>query len=144
MDTAGGTPLVALTVGASRREARYLADTDTLLPDGTGSRQLVFGYVVQSTDADGDGVDLVANSLALNGGRIVAVSDGGAAALGHAALAGGNGQTVVVVINQTSLSGGICERTPEVRDKLLELVKAKHDNCHQLFAGGPGGASERR
>ena len=132
VDTAGGTPLVALTVGASRREARYLADTDTLLPDGTGSRQLVFGYVVQSTDADDDGVDLVANSLALNGGRIVAVSDGGAAALGHAALAGGNGQTVVVVINQTPLTGGICERTPEVRDKLLELVKAKHDtvtNC---------------
>ena len=87
---------------------------------------------MQSTDADSDGVDLVANSLALNGGRIVAVSDGGAAALGHAALAGGNGQTVVVVINQTPLTGGICERTPEVRDKLLELVKAKHDtvtNC---------------
>ena len=132
VDTAGGTPSVALTVGAARREARYLADTDTLLPDGTGSRQLVFGYVVQSTDADGDGVDLVADSLMLKGGRIVAVSDGGAAALGHAALAGGNGQTVVVVINQTSLTGGICERTPEVRDKLLELVKAKHDtvtNC---------------
>ena len=132
VDTAGGTPLVALTVGASRREARYLADTDTLLPDGTGSRQLVFGYVVQEGDADDNGVDLVANSLALNGGRIVAVSDGGAAALGHAALAGGNGQTVVVVIGETSLSGGICERTPQVRDKLLELVKAKHEtvtNC---------------
>ena len=132
VDTAGGTPLVALTVGASRREARYLADTDTLLPTGTGSRLLTFGYVVESTDADSDGVDLVANSLALKGGRIVAVSDGGAAALGHAALAGGNGQTVVVVINQMSLTGGICGRTPEVRDKLLELVKAKHDtvtNC---------------
>ena len=128
VDTAGGTPLVALTVGASRREAAYLADTDTLLPDGTGSRQLVFGYVVQEGDADDNGVDLVANSLALNGGRIVAVSDGGAAALGHAALAGGNGQTVVVVINQMSLSGGICERTPQVRDKLLELVKAKPGN----------------
>ena len=87
---------------------------------------------MQSTDADGDGVDLVPNSLALNGGRIVAVSDGGAAALGHAALAGGNGQTVVVVDNQTPLTGGICGRTPEVRDKLVELVKAKHDtvtNC---------------
>ena len=132
VDTAGRVPSVALTVGAARREARYLADTDTLLPDGTGSRQLVFGYVVQSTDADGDGVDLVPNSLALNGGRIVAVSDGGAAALGHAALAGGNGQTVVVVDNQTPLTGGICGRTPEVRDKLLELVKAKHNtvtNC---------------
>ena len=132
VDTAGGVPLVALTVGASRREARYLADTDTLLPDGTGSRQLVFGYVVESTDADSDGVDLVADSLALNGGRIVAVSDGGAAGIGHEALAGGNGQRVVVVDNQTPLTGGICGRTPEVRDKLVELVKAKHDtltNC---------------
>ena len=128
VDTAGGTPLVALTVGAARREARYLADTDTLLPDGTGSRQLVFGYVVQEGDADDNGVDLVANSLALNGGRIVAVSDGGAAALGHAALAGGNGQTVVVVIGETPLTGGICGRTPEVRDKLVELVKANDSN----------------
>ena len=128
VDTAGGRPAVALTVGASRREARYLADTDTLLPTGTGSRLLTFGYVVQSTDADGDGVDLVPNSLALNGGRIVAVSDGGAAALGHAALAGGNGQTVVVVDNQTPLTGGICGRTPEVRDKLVELVKANDSN----------------
>ena len=128
VDTAGGRPAVALTVGASRREAHYLADTDTLLPDGTGSRLLTFGYVVQSTDADGDGVDLVPNSLALKGGKIVAVSDGGAAALGHAALAGGNGQTVVVVDNQTPLTGGICGRTPEVRDKLVELVKANDSN----------------
>ena len=126
VDTAGGRPAVALTVGASRREARYLADTDTLLPTGTGSRLLTFGYVVQSTDADGDGVDLAPNSLALNGGRIVAVSDGGATALGHAALVGGNGQTVVNGV--TSLNGGICERTPLVRDKLVELVKAKDSN----------------
>ena len=128
VDTAGGVPSVALTVGAARRKAAYLADTDTLLPDGTGSRQLVFGYDVQSTDADDNGVDLVANSLALNGGRIVAVSDGGAAALGHAALAGGSGQTVVVVDNQTPLTGGICGRTPEVRDKLVDLVKANDSN----------------
>ena len=124
VDTAGGTPSVALTVGGVRKEVPYRS--------GTRTRQLVFGYVVESTDADSDGVDLVANSLALKGGRIVAVSDGGAAALGHAALAGGNGQTVVVVDNQTPLTGGICGRTPEVRDKLVELVKAKHDtltNC---------------
>ena len=94
----------------------------------------MFGYDVQSTDADGDGVDLVADSLMLNGGRIVAVSDGGAAALGHAALAGGNGQTVVVVDNQMSLSGGICERTPAVRDKLVELVKAKDGNVTRVTA----------
>ena len=124
VDTAGGAPSVALIVGGVRKEAAYRS--------GTRTRQLVFGYVVESTDADSDGVDLVANSLALNGGKIVAVSDGGAAALGHAALAGGSGQTVVVVDNQTPLAGGICERTPAVRDKLVELVKAKHDtvtNC---------------
>ena len=124
VDTAGGTPSVALTVGGVRKEVPYRS--------GTRTRQLVFGYVVESTDADSDGVDLVANSLALKGGRIVAVSDGGAAGIGHEALAGGNGQRVVVVDNQTPLTGGICERTPEVRDKLVELVKAKHNtvtNC---------------
>ena len=120
VDTAGGTPSVALTVGGVRKEAAYRS--------GTRTRQLVFGYVVESTDADSDGVDLVANSLALKGGRIVAVSDGGAAGIGHEALAGGNGQRVVVVDNQTPLTGGICERTPEVRDKLVELVKAKDAN----------------
>ena len=81
VDSTGGTPSVTLTVGTAQRTAEYRR--------GTGSRQLVFGYTVASGDSDSNGVDLVANSLALNGGTIAGVSDNGAAALGHAALAGG-------------------------------------------------------
>ena len=126
VDTAGGVPSVALTVGAARREARYLGGTDTLLPTGTGSRLLTFGYVVQAGDADGDGVDLVANSLALNGGRIVAVSDGGAGALGHEALSGGSGRTVVNVSG--GVTGGICGRTPAVAAAIVDRVRADEGN----------------
>ena len=86
VDTAGGTPSVALTVGTERKTAAWLG--------GSGSRAPVFRYTVQAADTDIDGVDLVADSLALNGGTILGVSDGGAAALGHAALAGGTGRRV--------------------------------------------------
>ena len=84
----------------------------------------------------------------LNGGRIVAVSDGGAAALGHAALAGGNGQTVVVVINQTSLNGGICERTPAGARQAGGAGQGEGQQCQQLLgcydhaSGGSGGDAQ--
>ena len=118
VDTAGGTPSVALTVGAGSRTAGYLRGSDT--------RVLTFGYTVQAADMDADGVDLAADSLALNGGTIVGVSDGRAAALGHAALAGGNGQTVNV-----AGTGGICDRTLQVRDAIVAAVTAASD-CSQV------------
>ena len=85
VDTTGGTPSVALTVGTARKSAAWRG--------GSGSRALVFRYTAKSTDTDTDGVDLVADSLALNGGTILGVSDGGAAAPGHEALAGRDGPT---------------------------------------------------
>ena len=121
VDIAGGTPSVALTVGAGSRTAGYLRGSDT--------RVLTFGYTVQAADLDADGVDLAADSLALNGGRIVAVSDGGAAALGHAALAGGSGRTVNV-----AGTGGICDRTPAVQSAILERVRAA-ENDDSLLCG---------
>ena len=115
VETAGGTPSVTLTVGTASRVALYLG--------GSGARALIFDYVVQAADRDTDGVDLVADSLALNGGTIVAVFNRVAAALGHAALAGGNGRWV----NR----GGICDRTPAVRDAIVAAVTAASD-CSQV------------
>ena len=112
VDTTGGTPSVTLDVGGASTAARYR--------DGSGSRALTFGYVVQETDTDLDGVDVVANSLALNGGEIAAVSDGGAAALGHEALAGGNGQTANGL--GSPVTGGVCSRTPAVAAAIVERV----------------------
>ena len=118
VDKSGGTPSVTLNVGGALRAAGYL--------DGSGSRALTFGYDVQQTDTDSDGVDVEANSLALNGGEIAAVSDGGAAALGHEALAGGDGQTA----NGRGLpvTGGVCSRTPAVAAAIVERVRADESN----------------
>ena len=119
VDVTGGTPSVALTVGAGARTAGYLR--------GSGTRVLTFGYTVQAADLDADGVDLVADSLALNGGSIVAVSDGGAAALGHAALAGESGRAVNGAGTPT-VAGGICDRTSAVQSAILERVRAAEND----------------
>ena len=119
VDIAGGTPSVTLTVGAAPRTAGYLRGSDT--------RALTFGYTVQAADVDADGVDLVANSLALNGGKIAAVSDGGLAALGHTALSGGSGRTVNVA--GTPAARGICDRTAAVQTAILERVRADENDA---------------
>ena len=118
--TADGTPSVSLTVGTATKTAGYLS--------GTGTRSLTFGYTVVAADTDTDGVDVAADSLALNGGRITGVSDGGAAALGHAGLAGGsdrpvNGSGAPVV------SGGICGRTAAVQAAILARVRTAEDDA---------------
>ena len=115
VDTTGGVPALALAVGTARRSAAYLR--------GSGTRVLVFGYAVAASDSDTDGVDVVADSLALNGGTLLGVSDGGAAALGHAALAGGVGRPVSGSGAPVAL-GGICARTAAVRAAILERVRA--------------------
>ena len=117
--TADGTPSVSLTVGTAAKTAGYL--------NGTGTRSLTFGYTVVAADTDTDGVDVAADSLTLNGGRITGVSDGGAAALGHAGLAGGsdrpvNGSGAPVV------SGGICGRTAAVQAAILARVRTAEDD----------------
>ncbi len=53
VNTTGGTPRIALTIGATSREAVYLA--------GSGTSALVFRYTVQAGDADYDGIAVAAN-----------------------------------------------------------------------------------
>ena len=127
VDTSLGTPTLGLGVGSSNanRQATYVR--------GSGTNRLVFEYTVQRTDSDGNGIEFPANALALNGATIV--SDYGVEALltylrrtaaqtGH--KVGGSRE------NPVQLTGGICDRTPQVRDKLVELVEANHSrvtNC---------------
>ena len=63
VDTAGGTPRLALTVGTSTKYATYAA--------GSGSDTLTFSYTVQSGDVDADGITVDSTSIELNGGTIV-------------------------------------------------------------------------
>ncbi|WP_198781880.1 Ig-like domain-containing protein [Shewanella putrefaciens] len=61
VNTAGGTPRIALTLGASTVYASYLS--------GSGSSALTFRYTVQSGDLDADGI-AIAGSIEANGGTL--------------------------------------------------------------------------
>ncbi len=71
-----GAPQINLDVGGLSRTAEY--------SEGTTTTQLLFTYTVLSGDEDTDGIAVVANSLALNGGAIRAGATN--ATLTHAAL----------------------------------------------------------
>jgi hypothetical protein len=60
VDTTGGTPRMALTVGTTTVYATYLS--------GSGTSALVFRYTVQANDLDTNGI--VVGTLALNGGTL--------------------------------------------------------------------------
>jgi hypothetical protein len=60
VNTGGGTPQLALTIGATTRQATYQS--------GSGTSSLLFRYTIQSGDADSDGIAV--GSLASNGGTL--------------------------------------------------------------------------
>ena len=74
--TVTGAPQLTLDVGGQSRTAEY--------SEGSTTTQLLFTYTVASGDEDTDGIAVVANSLALNGGAIRAGATN--ATLTHAAL----------------------------------------------------------
>jgi hypothetical protein len=60
VNTTGGTPQIAITIGATTRQAVYQS--------GSGTSALVFRYTVQSGDSDTDGIAV--GTLAANGGTL--------------------------------------------------------------------------
>ena len=74
--TVTGAPQLELDLGGRRRTAEY--------SEGNATTRLLFTYTVLSGDEDTEGIAVVANSLALNGGAIQAGSVN--AALTHAGL----------------------------------------------------------
>ena len=77
--SATGTPQLTLDVGGRQRTAGYSGA-------GASTGQLLFTYTVAEGDADTDGIAVVANSLALNGGTIRSTQGSVDASLTHAAL----------------------------------------------------------
>ena len=61
VNTGGGTPTIALTVGGTARNVTYVS--------GSGTATLVFRYTVPTGDVDNNGVAL-GSSISLNGGTI--------------------------------------------------------------------------
>ena len=124
VDTSLGTPQLALAVGTNTRQAEYVR--------GTGTTRLVFAYTVAQDDTDTDGIAIAANGLALNGG-VIASLYGAAAILDHDAVAAQSGHKVDG--STAALTGGVCGRTPQIRDKLVELVKVNDStvtNCSDV------------
>ncbi|WP_393943027.1 DUF4347 domain-containing protein, partial [Shewanella sp. S23-S33] len=62
VNTGGGTPRIAVTIGGTTRYATYIS--------GSGTTNLVFSYIVQSGDNDTDGIGL-ASSVDANGGTLL-------------------------------------------------------------------------
>ncbi len=110
--TTGGTPQLALGIGANTRQAAYAS--------GTGTNVLKFRYVVVAADADPDGIEVAAGALTLNSGAIndvrrtvpLAASLG----LGTHALSAQAGHKVDGTIAPASVSGAAITSRPASGD----------------------------
>ena len=116
--TTDGTPRIALEIGSETRYAEYLR--------GSGSRSLFFTYTVAPSDGDSDGVDVPANALELNGGKItdarIAADAANAvnATLDHTAVSGGS--TRLVVGGDTSSVSIEAEMSPVTEGALAKFT----------------------
>ena len=138
--TVTGKPTIGLEVGTQVRRAAYARHA--------APGVLVFGYEVADGDTDDNGVAVPADGLRLAGGTI-ADAEGGAAMLGHDAVAadaahGVNG-------SRGAPTGGVCERTPQVRAALVAAVQENDpevEDCSQVgddeLAGIAGHAAAER
>jgi hypothetical protein len=68
VNTSGGFPTVDIVVGGTTVQAVYTG--------GSGTAALTFSYVIQSAQSDSNGLSIIGNSLALNGGTLSATSTG--------------------------------------------------------------------
>lgn len=89
VDTSGGTPRIALTVGGTTRYATYVS--------GSGSNTLVFSYVVVNGDSDSDGITV--GALSTNGGSVRDIAGNDAST-----TINGMGSTTAVLVDGTVAS----------------------------------------
>ena len=126
VDTTGGTPTVALTLGASTaKTAAYVR--------GSGTTELVFGYTLAKDEGPYDSVLLTLNSLTLNGGAIRSSESGADAALAHDGFAVIGGPT----------PRGVAEPGPTAR---FSALPERHDGSTAFdielqFSEAPAGLS---
>ena len=111
--TVSGVPRIGLAVGTQTRRAFFVRKA--------GPAVLLFSYAVAVDDTDEDGIAVPANGIRLAGGTIADAYDA-PAFLDHDAVAADaahkvDGSAVV-------LTGGVCERTPQVRDALVAEAQA--------------------
>ena len=86
-----------------------------------GPAVLLFSYAVAVDEMDEDGIAVPANGIRLAGGTIVDGYDA-PAFLGHDAVAADAAH--MVDGSAVAPTGGVCERTPQVRDALVAAAQA--------------------
>ena len=127
--TVGGTPGVGLSI----KSATGTDDNEynALYSHGSGTRELVFGFTVPSGLKDDDGIELASDPLRLNGAAIVESSEGRATVWNLAAERNIGGK----VDSSQTFSGGVCDRTLQVRNAILSKVATNDNNvsnCSQV------------
>ena len=103
----GGTPQLALGIGAQTRQASYAS--------GTGTASLVFRYTVVQADTDNDGLSIGASALSLNSGSIDVAGGALDALLGLGANAVANSSSHKVAggtLTASAVSGAAVASTP--------------------------------
>ena len=126
--TVTGTPRIRLNVGVNRV-------VEVTYAHHAGPAVLVFGYTVVATDMDTDGVDVPADAIVLTGATTITGVQGGTAMLGHDAVAADAAHRVDG--STPALTGGVCERTPQVRDALVAKAQnrdAAVTDCSEVTA----------
>ena len=123
VSTVSGTPTIGLAMGTEVRRAAYARNAAPAV--------LVFGYTVTAADTDDDGVAVPADGILLAGGTIVD-GYGAPAFLGHDAVAADAAHRVDG--EKEALTGGVCERTPQVRDAIVAAIGAA-SNCSEVTSG---------
>ena len=122
----GGKPRIQLRLDSGVVQVPYARQA--------GPAVLVFSYLVTSAAMDADGVEVDADAILLSGGTIIG-AHGAAAMLGHDAVAA---DPAHMVDGRTeALTGGVCERTPQVRDALVTWAQGRNlpvTNCMQVTA----------
>ena len=103
-----------------------------------GRAVLLFSYAVTSDDTDEDGIAVPANGIRLAGGTIVDGYDA-PAFLDHDAVAADAAHKVDG--SAVAPTGGVCERTPQVRDALLAAAQA--NDAAVTSTGSPARCSSR-
>ena len=98
-----GSPQVAVSVGSNTRNATYSSSDRS-------ATELTFGYTVQGSDLDLDGVSIAANALGLNGGTIRKSGTTTDAVLTHTAVSASSsrkvdGKTTAPAVSSISFSG---------------------------------------
>jgi len=101
VNTDGGTPYMALTIGSSTVQTSYIS--------GSGTSTLVFRYTIQTEDIDADGIAV--GTLTLNGGTINSFSDNTPAILTLNSVGSTTGVLVSTLISPTVTTQAVSDIT---------------------------------